>query len=104
MKKEVQDNSVSQLELNSEYFKLIEDALDYNNSSSVGWAKKQLKLVLNAFLEGKSVVILDLGIKLKSISEYNEWKKDRNKLNIFNSESLIKEIEFSKFRNQKWLS
>ncbi len=102
MKKEGQHNNVSELVLNSEYFKLIEDALDYNSSSTEGWAKRQLKLVLNAFLEGKSVVILDLGIKLKTIAEYKEWKKDREKLNYFNSELLIKEIELSNSRNQKW--
>ena len=101
MQKEIQDNSINELVLNSGYFKLIEDALDYNNSSSVGWAKKQIKLVLNAFLEGKSVVILDLDITLKTITEYKNWIKDTEKLNYFNSELLVKEIELSNSRNQK---
>jgi len=102
MKEESNYNAESELVLNSEYFKLIEDALDINNSSSVGWSKRQLKFVLNAFLEGRTLFILDLNVRLKTISEYKEWKKDREKLNRFNSDLLIKEIEQSNSRNQKW--
>lgn len=88
--------------LNSEYFKLIEDAIGQNNSSSIGWFKRKLKLVLNAFLEGKTVIIEDLGIKLSTLSKCKEWKKERDKLNMFNSELLIKEIELSNSRKQTW--
>lgn len=86
----------------SEYFDKIEIAIDYNHASSFGWAKRQIKLVLNAFLEGKNLVIEDLNLRLTSIEEYKEWKKERDKLNIFNSEELIKEIKLSNSRNQKW--
>lgn len=41
--------------VSSEYFEQIEDAVSYNQASSFGWAKRQLKLILNVFLEGKSL-------------------------------------------------
>jgi len=88
--------------VNSEYFNQIEEAIDYNQSSSMGWAKRQLKLILNAFLNGKIVIIEDIGIELKTLEEYKEWKNDREKLNIFNSELLINEIKLSNSRNQQW--
>jgi len=88
--------------IQSQFFERIEMAIDNNNASSIGWAKRQLKLVLNSFLEGKTVIIEDLNLRLPSIEVYKEWKKERDKLNIFNSEELIKEIKLSNSRNQMW--
>ncbi len=86
----------------TQLFSQIEDAIGQNTASSVGWAKRQLKVVLNVFLENKSLVIEDINIRLTNIEEYKKWKKERDKLNHFNSEELIKEIELSNSRNQKW--
>lgn len=96
------NQTIREFIVQSDYFDKIEMAIDYNQSTSIGWAKRQLKLVLNAFLENKTVVIEDLNIRLTKIEEYKVWKKNRDKLNLFNSEELINEIKLSISRNQNW--
>ncbi|MEP7198156.1 MAG: hypothetical protein ABI851_16680 [Saprospiraceae bacterium] len=90
------------LTINSDYFDEIERAVDDNCASSMGFARSRLKNILNAFLENKIVVIEDLNISFSSIEEYKNWKSNREKLNIFNSDILINEIKLSKSRNEKW--
>lgn len=101
MKSKFSNNFNEQLVLHAEFFIKIEEAVSNNNSTSIAYAKRQLKLVLNSLMEGKSIFIEDLNIQFNTIGEYKKWKKDRDKLNTFNSELLIKEIKLSKLRNQK---
>ena len=92
----------NKLILDTKYFMDIEEAVLHNSASTDGYARRQLKHVLNAFLENKTVIIKDIDVELHSIEEYKEWKKDRDLLNRYNSEILIKEIETNKSRNT-WL-
>ena len=86
----------------TKYFTDIEGAMAYNSSSTDGYAKKKLKLVLNALIKGKSIFIEDISLELKSIEEYKLWKKDRALLNVYNSENLIEEIKYCESKNLKW--
>ena len=86
----------------TKYFTDIEGAMAYNSSSTGAYAKKKLKLVLNALIKGKSIFIEDISLEIKSLKEYKVWKKDRDLLNVYNSENLIKEIKYCDSNNIKW--
>lgn len=98
MHRETEDKFIT----TTNYFADIEGAMAYNSSSTDGYAKKKLKLVLNALIKGKSIFIEDISLEIKSIEEYKIWKKDRDLLNVYNSENLIEEIKYCDSRNIKW--
>lgn len=74
-------------------FHKIKEAIQYNSSTSISFARNQSKEILKILHKGNTIEIEELDITLNNIEEYKAWKKDKEYLNLFNTDILLSEIK-----------